>query len=48
MFEIKTSHHGELFGYFSHVVKGDDPEVVRGKPDPLIFQVCWHGWVGAC
>jgi hypothetical protein len=39
MFDVKTANHGELFAHFSHIIRGDDPAVVRGKPDPLIFQV---------
>ncbi|KAH9418563.1 Pseudouridine-5'-phosphatase [Dermatophagoides pteronyssinus] len=40
-FDLKTKHHQELFKLFHHiVVASNDPEIVRGKPDPQTFLVC--------
>ena len=40
-FKLKTQHHPELFSLFHHiVVASEDPEIVRGKPDPQTFLVC--------
>eukprot|EP01134_Creolimax_fragrantissima_P007731 CFRG7731T1 len=38
-YAVKVSNHGEQVALMHHVVKGDDPEVVKGKPNPDIFQV---------
>ena len=38
--QLKMSGHPEIFAKFHHAVFGsDDPEVVRGKPNPDIFLV---------
>ena len=40
-YELKTSHHREVFDLFHHVVTGgSDPEVKRGKPSPDVFLTC--------
>jgi pseudouridine-5'-monophosphatase len=38
-FELKTTRHREWFRTFSAIVVGDDPRIVRGKPEPDIFLV---------
>ena len=38
-FEAKTSKFQDLFGLFSHVVNGSDPELMHGKPSPDIFKL---------
>ncbi|KAG0565347.1 hypothetical protein KC19_8G184100 [Ceratodon purpureus] len=38
-FELKSTKHGPLFSLMHHVVTGDDPSVVHGKPAPDIFLV---------
>lgn len=40
-FRLKTKPHKELFSNFHHIlVASEDPEIVRGKPDPQTFLVC--------
>ncbi|KAF6033938.1 HDHD1 [Bugula neritina] len=40
-YDLKITHHKELFSLFSHVVfASDDPEVRQGKPCPDVFTVC--------
>ncbi|OTF74689.1 hypothetical protein BLA29_002171, partial [Euroglyphus maynei] len=40
-FDLKTKHHEELFKLFHHIlIASNDPEIVRGKPDPQTFLVC--------
>jgi pseudouridine-5'-monophosphatase len=36
---LKISRHRQLFSLFNTIVTGDDPDVVRGKPHPDIFEV---------
>ncbi|XP_028176665.1 pseudouridine-5'-phosphatase-like [Ostrinia furnacalis] len=39
--ELKMQNHKEILGLFHHLTMGQsDPEVTKGKPDPIIFQVC--------
>lgn len=38
---LKMKDHQELLDLFHHHTMGQsDPEVTKGKPDPIIFQVC--------
>lgn len=38
---MKMQNHKELLKYFHHITAGSsDPEVTKGKPDPIIFLVC--------
>ena len=40
-FDLKTKHHPDLFSLFHHIVTAsEDPEIIRGKPDPQTFLVC--------
>ena len=40
-YELKTTHHGNVFQLFKHIVTGSsDPEVKAGKPAPDIFLIC--------
>ncbi|KAL2635537.1 hypothetical protein R1flu_007016 [Riccia fluitans] len=41
-FDLKTQKHRELFGLMHHVVVGDDPAVIRGKPAPDIFLTAFN------
>lgn len=36
-FDLKTSRHRDWFAGFTAIVVGDDPRIVRGKPEPDIF-----------
>lgn len=39
--DMKMQNYKELLVLFDHITMGHtDPEVKRGKPDPIIFQVC--------
>lgn len=38
-FELKSTKHGPLFSLMHHVVTGDDPGVLNGKPAPDIFLI---------
>lgn len=38
-FELKSTKHGSLLSLMHHVVTGDDPAVIHGKPAPDIFLV---------
>lgn len=38
---MKMQNHKEFLELFNHLVMGSsDPEVTKGKPDPVIFLVC--------
>jgi pseudouridine-5'-monophosphatase len=37
LYALKTERHADWFRFFSAVVRGDDPRLVRGKPAPDIF-----------
>ncbi len=37
IFQIKRTNHTDIFTIFKAIVVGDDPAVVKGKPDPDIF-----------
>jgi hypothetical protein len=36
-FELKATKHGLIFAPMHHIVVGDDPAVVHGKPSANIF-----------
>ncbi|XP_047537474.1 pseudouridine-5'-phosphatase-like [Vanessa atalanta] len=39
--EMKMQNHKSFLKYFHHLTMGSsDPEVTKGKPDPIIFLVC--------
>lgn len=38
-FELKSTKHSPLFSLMHHVVTGDDPGVIHGKPAPDIFLI---------
>ncbi|KAL2652277.1 hypothetical protein R1flu_020405 [Riccia fluitans] len=40
--QVDGLKHGELFGFMQHVVVGDDPAVIRGKPAPEIFLTAFN------
>ena len=37
MFQAKNENHKKWFSQFKVIVKGDDPELIEGKPAPDIF-----------
>ncbi|KAJ2954785.1 hypothetical protein O0L34_g3090 [Tuta absoluta] len=38
--DMKMQNHKEFLNNFHHITTGSDPEVTKGKPDPVIFMVC--------
>lgn len=40
--EIKRIKHVSMFGRMSHIICGDDPEVLNGKPAPDIYLIAAH------
>lgn len=41
MVAMKMQNHKNLLNCFHHITMGSsDPEVTKGKPDPIIFLVC--------
>jgi len=50
VFNVKMSRHGQMLSFFSHIVKGSDKDVARGKPEPDIYLVAaakFNGQVGS-
>ena len=40
-FDLKERFHKSFFGLFNHIlISPEEPEIVRGKPDPAVFLVC--------
>lgn len=40
--EVKSIKHQSIFSSMSHIVCGDDPEVLNGKPAPDIYLIAAH------
>lgn len=43
-FSLKTQKHKDFFSLFDFIIKGDDPEVEKGKPSPDIFLIAASKW----
>ena len=40
-FDLKAQFHKDFFALFDHIlVSPEEPEIVHGKPDPKVFQLC--------
>ena len=40
-FHLKERFHKDFFSLFDHIlISPDEPEIVRGKPDPAVFEIC--------
>jgi pseudouridine-5'-monophosphatase len=43
-FDLKATKHGSNFALMHHIVVGDDPAVVHGKPLPDVFLIAAQGF----